>query len=321
MRRGPSSATWTARSASCRSAPPSSTAPTCRPAPTRSSPPPSANGSPSAPARRCCPPYPIACSYGHGTELPGTLSLTPELLAAVARQYAEWAAARRGSPGCCSSTPTSGTPPPSASPPTTCACTVPTCRSASSTGGSVTPDVAAEMTVDGDDVHAHRAETSMMLAIAPELVHLDRLADVRRPRSHRRARVPLHRAGPVDQRRHRQPVGGHPRARRAAARAGRHRHRRPGRARPARGSRPSGAGPHPAALPEGASHGHRQPLDPEHVALAEQLAADGRGVRHRRLRSTSPGAASRRSSRSPTCPTCWPARSATRRAAWATSGG
>src|SRR6186713_500865 len=38
------------------------------------------------------PAIPIACSYGHGTQLPGTLSLSPELLAAVARQYAEWAA-------------------------------------------------------------------------------------------------------------------------------------------------------------------------------------------------------------------------------------
>ena len=49
-------------------------------------------GRPSAPARRCCRPSPSACSYGHGTVLPGTLSLTPELLAAVVRQYAEWAA-------------------------------------------------------------------------------------------------------------------------------------------------------------------------------------------------------------------------------------
>jgi creatinine amidohydrolase len=35
----------------------------------------------------------IGCSYGHGTVLPGTLSLSPELLAALVRQYAEWAAA------------------------------------------------------------------------------------------------------------------------------------------------------------------------------------------------------------------------------------
>src|SRR6202022_789765 len=38
------------------------------------------------------PAIPIGASYGHGTALPGTISLTPELLAAVVRQYAEWAA-------------------------------------------------------------------------------------------------------------------------------------------------------------------------------------------------------------------------------------
>src|SRR5579862_9765896 len=34
----------------------------------------------------------IGCSYGHGTGLPGQLSLSPELLAAVLREYAYWAA-------------------------------------------------------------------------------------------------------------------------------------------------------------------------------------------------------------------------------------
>ena len=80
------------RSASSRSAPPSSTARTC---PT---------GTDTIIATALCerasertgalvlPAIPVGCSYGHGTELPGTLSLTPELLAAVVRQYAEWAA-------------------------------------------------------------------------------------------------------------------------------------------------------------------------------------------------------------------------------------
>jgi creatinine amidohydrolase len=120
------------------------------------------------------PAIPIAVSYGHGTTLPGTLSLSPELLAAVARQYAEWAA-------------TSGL---------TRLLFVNAHFGNSAALGiatdhlrlfrpdlqvgvidwwSITPEVAAEMTVDGEDVHAHRAETSVMLAIAPELVHLDRL--------------------------------------------------------------------------------------------------------------------------------------------------
>jgi creatinine amidohydrolase len=121
------------------------------------------------------PAIPVACSYGHGTQLPGTLSLTPELLAAVVRQYAEWAA-------------TSGL--------TRLLFVNSHFGNTASLGiatdhlrlfrpdlqvGSVDwwtadPVVAKEAVVDGDDVHAHRAETSLMLVVAPELVHLDRLA-------------------------------------------------------------------------------------------------------------------------------------------------
>lgn len=121
------------------------------------------------------PAVPVAVSYGHGTTLPGTLSLTPELLALVARQYAEWAA-------------TSGL---------TRLLFVNAHFGNSAALGvatdhlrlyrpdlqvglidwwTVTPEVASEMTVDGADVHAHRAETSVMLAVAPDLVHLDRLS-------------------------------------------------------------------------------------------------------------------------------------------------
>jgi creatinine amidohydrolase len=38
------------------------------------------------------------------------------------------------------------------------------------------PTVATESVLDGEDLHANRTETSVMLALAPELVHLDRLA-------------------------------------------------------------------------------------------------------------------------------------------------
>jgi creatinine amidohydrolase len=118
----------------------------------------------------------IAASYGHGTRLPGTLSLTPELLAAVVRQYAEWAA-------------TSGL---------TRLLFVNAHFGNSASLGIATdhlrlfrpdlrvgvlnwwmldPEVARESAVDGDDVHSHRAETSIMMAIAPQLVHLDRLEE------------------------------------------------------------------------------------------------------------------------------------------------
>ena len=38
------------------------------------------------------PPLTVGCSFGHGTEIPGTLSLTPELLVSTIRAIAEWAA-------------------------------------------------------------------------------------------------------------------------------------------------------------------------------------------------------------------------------------
>jgi creatinine amidohydrolase len=116
----------------------------------------------------------VACSYGHGTDLPGTLSLTPELLAALVRQYAEWAAtsgltrllfvnAHFGNAAALNT----GT--------DHLRLFRPDLRSAVLNWWMLDPDVARESSLDGDDVHAHRAETSIMLALAPELVHLDRL--------------------------------------------------------------------------------------------------------------------------------------------------
>lgn len=121
------------------------------------------------------PSIPVACSYGHGAVLPGTLSLSPELLAAVARLYAEWAA-------------TSGL---------TKILFVnshfgnaaalgiatdhlrlyrPDLQTGVCNWWAVDPEITGEMTADGDDVHANRGETSLMLAVAPHLVRTDRLA-------------------------------------------------------------------------------------------------------------------------------------------------
>jgi creatinine amidohydrolase len=117
----------------------------------------------------------VACSYGHGTDLPGTLSFTPELFAGVVRQYAEWAA-------------TSGL--------TRLLFVNAHYGNAAGLGIAtdhlrlfrpdlrvgvlhwwmLDPEVARESVVDGEDMHAHRAETSMMLAVAPDLVRQDRIA-------------------------------------------------------------------------------------------------------------------------------------------------
>jgi creatinine amidohydrolase len=121
------------------------------------------------------PAIPIACSYGHGTELPGTISLTPELLAAVARQYAEWSASTSGLTRLLFVNAHFGNSAALGIATDHLRLYRPDLQAGVVDWWSVTPDLTAEMTVDGDDVHAHRAETSVMLALAPELVHLERL--------------------------------------------------------------------------------------------------------------------------------------------------
>lgn len=41
----------------------------------------------------------------------------------------------------------------------------------------LTPEIAADVTADADDWHAHAAETSLMLHLRPELVHRDEIRD------------------------------------------------------------------------------------------------------------------------------------------------
>jgi creatinine amidohydrolase len=133
-----------------------------------------------AAAARCgafvLPAIPVGCSYGHGTVLPGTLSLSPELLAQVIRQYAEWAAvsglrrllflnAHLGN------TAALGT--------ATDHLRLfrPDLRVGVLDWFSIDPVVTAECTADGTDIHANRAETSLMLAVAPSLVHIERCSE------------------------------------------------------------------------------------------------------------------------------------------------
>ncbi len=122
------------------------------------------------------PAIPIGVSYGHGTVLPGTLSLSPRLLAEIIQQYALWAAtsglrrllfvnAHFGN--------------------TSAIATAtdqlrlfrPDLRVGSVDWWTADPIVRAEVLSDGADIHANRAETSVVLAIAPQLVRLDRLRD------------------------------------------------------------------------------------------------------------------------------------------------
>lgn len=120
------------------------------------------------------PPIALGCSYGHGRHLPSTLSLTPEGLAAVVRQTIEWASlsglrrflivnAHFGNHA------------------SLMVATDhlrlerPDLRVGVVGWWSADPEVAAETAADGDDIHANRTETSLMLAVAPELVSMERL--------------------------------------------------------------------------------------------------------------------------------------------------
>ena len=133
-----------------------------------------ATGAPVLPA------VPVGASYGHGTQLPGTLSLAPEMLAAVLVQYAEWAAhsgvrrllfvnAHFGN-----------------------AAAIgialdhlrlyrPDLRAGTVDWWASDPEITAELTSDGGDIHANRGETSVVLALAPHLVHTDRMVDADDP--------------------------------------------------------------------------------------------------------------------------------------------
>ena len=151
-----------------------------------------------------------------------TLSLTPELLAAVVRQYAEWAATSGLTPAALRqralrqrrvARDRDRSPPPVPARPA---------RRRRRTGGRSTRLVAAEIGAStATTCTPTAAETSVMLAVAPELVHLDSDGRGRRPGPHRRPRLPLHRARPVDQRRHRPAVRGDRRARPTPRRAAR----------------------------------------------------------------------------------------------------
>ncbi len=116
----------------------------------------------------------LAGSYGHGTVLPGTLSLSPELFAGVVRQVAEWAAtsglhrllfvnAHFGN-GAALGIATDHL-----------RLFRPDLQVGFVHWWELDPEVGAAMVIDGDDIHANRGETSMMMAVAPNLVRTDQL--------------------------------------------------------------------------------------------------------------------------------------------------
>jgi creatinine amidohydrolase len=126
------------------------------------------------------PAIPVGASYGHGTILPGTLSLSPEMLGAVARQWAEWAA-ETGLRRLLFVNAHFGNAPSLAIATDHLRLFRPDLRVAALNWWTLDPMVAAESVLDGEDLHANRSETSVMLALAPDLVHTDRLAEADDP--------------------------------------------------------------------------------------------------------------------------------------------
>jgi creatinine amidohydrolase len=116
----------------------------------------------------------IGCSYGHGTVMAGTLSMSPERLADLIRDAVEWVAdsgisrvlAVNGHFGNQGALAVAGD---------HLRHERPELRFGVLNWWTLTPAVAAETLADGEDVHANRAETSLLMAIAPELVRLDQL--------------------------------------------------------------------------------------------------------------------------------------------------
>jgi creatinine amidohydrolase len=122
------------------------------------------------------PPIAVGVSSFHGHQLPGTFAVSAFTLVQLMHDYVTWAAANghtrflfvNGHVG------------------NGAALSVgtdelrsrrPDLRAGSVDWWTLSPAIAAEVTSDAVDWHANRAETSLMLALAPDLVHLDRLAD------------------------------------------------------------------------------------------------------------------------------------------------
>jgi creatinine amidohydrolase len=121
------------------------------------------------------PPIPIGCSYGHGTRLPGTLSLTPERLVSTVLDVIEWAA-HSGMRRVMVINTHYGNAASLAMASDHLRLQRPDLQIGVVDWWSATDYLAAQATVDATDLHANRAETSLMLAVAPHLVRTELMA-------------------------------------------------------------------------------------------------------------------------------------------------
>jgi creatinine amidohydrolase len=126
-------------------------------------------------SRRCgalvLPEIPVGCSFGHGRRLPGTLSLSPAQFAGLVQQTVDWAAASGLTRMLFVNAHVGNVAP-------LMAATDPVrlertdVRVGVVSWWTMSDALAREAAADGADWHANRAETSLMLALHPELVDL-----------------------------------------------------------------------------------------------------------------------------------------------------
>ena len=117
----------------------------------------------------------VGCSYGHGRQLAGTLSLAPEDLAGQVRRMVEWAAdsglrrvlAVNAHMGNGAALAVAGD---------HLRLERPDLRFGAVDWWRCSAEIEAATSTDGVDIHANRAETSVMLALAPELVDHGQIA-------------------------------------------------------------------------------------------------------------------------------------------------
>lgn len=122
----------------------------------------------------------VGCSYGHGIRQGGTLSLTPELLSALVRSSAEWAA-RSGVTRLLVLNAHYGNRAAIGTAVDHLRLDRPDLRVGATEWWDLDPALTEAMLADGADVHANRAETSVVLALAPELVDLEAMASADDP--------------------------------------------------------------------------------------------------------------------------------------------
>lgn len=117
----------------------------------------------------------VGSSHAHTTKWPGTLSLPPSLLAQVVVELARWVRASGFTRALVLNAHVGNVAPLKVALDEIRA--LGELRVGLASWWELTPEIAAEVTADADDWHAHAAETALMLFLRPDLVDRDQIHD------------------------------------------------------------------------------------------------------------------------------------------------